>query len=93
MPIQQMLLGAGAGEVVGQQAYTSAGTYSWTAPDGVSSISIVLVGGGGRSTAGGAGGGGALVYKNNISVTPGNSYSIRVGAGGVSGTDLSLIHI
>ena len=87
MPIQQMLLGLGAGEVVGQQAYTSAGDYSWTAPDGVTSISIVLVGAGGRGTAGGAGGGGALVYKNNITVPPGNSYSVHVGAGGIYGVD------
>lgn len=63
----------------GQQAYTTAGTYSWVAPSGITSVSVVTVGGGG-----GGGGGGALAYKNNISVTPGASYSVVVGAGGVS---------
>ena len=75
--------------VVGQQAYTTAGTFSWTAPAGVTSVSVVAVGGGatlGRwpsscSYANG-GGGGALAYANNISVTPGNSYQVIVGIGG-----------
>lgn len=40
-------------------------------------------GGGGQS---GAGGGGALVYKNNISVTPGSSYTVVVGVAGISNT-------
>lgn len=31
----------------GQQAYTSPGTYTWIAPAGVTSVSVVLVGGGG----------------------------------------------
>lgn len=59
--------------VTGQQAYTTAGTYSWVAPAGVTSVSVVCVGGG----AFGAGGG--LGWKNNITVIPGNSYSLRVG--------------
>jgi hypothetical protein len=63
----------------GQQAYTTAGTYSWVAPAGITSVSVVAVGGGA-----GGGGGGALAYKNNISVTPGSSYSVVVGANGVS---------
>ncbi len=60
----------------GQQAYTSAGSYTWVAPSGVTSVSVVAVGGGGSRSGGGLG------YKNNISVTPGNSYSVVVGAGG-----------
>ena len=35
--------------VVGQQAYTTAGTYSWVAPSEVTSVSVVAVGGGGGS--------------------------------------------
>ena len=77
--------------VQGQQAYTTPGTYSWTAPSGVTSVSVVCVGGGGggqtsaqasngASACGGAGGG--LGYKNNITVTPGNTYTLVVGAGG-----------
>lgn len=62
---------------VGQQAYTCTGTYSWVAPAGVTSVSVVAVGAGSCS-------GGALVYGNNISVTPGNSYAVVVGAGNCS---------
>lgn len=72
----------------GQTEYTIAGTYSWTAPIGVSSVSVVCIGGGGGSVNSGndyqLGGGGALAYANNISVTPGNSYTVVVGAVGVS---------
>ncbi len=35
----------------GQSEYTTPGTYSWVAPDGVTSVSVVAIGGGG---AGGA---------------------------------------
>lgn len=75
----------------GQTAYTTAGTYSWVAPSGVTSISIVAVGGGGGAntfpnsgnrTGGSGGGGGGLGYKNNITVSPGTSYTVVVGDGG-----------
>ena len=46
-PIQQMFLGAGSAQVTGQDEYTTPGTYQWTAPDGVESVSVVMVGGGG----------------------------------------------
>jgi hypothetical protein len=70
----------------GEEEYTTPGTYSWTAPAGVTSVSVVCVGAGGgpaanTSGASGAGGGG-LGYKNNIAVTPGASYTVVVGAGG-----------
>lgn len=81
--------------ITGQQAYTTPGTYSWTAPSGVTSVSVVAVGGGGagggRGThitngSGGQGGsGGGLGWKNNITVVPGQSYTIVVGAGGLPG--------
>lgn len=64
--------------VTGQDAYTTPGTYSWVAPAGVTSVSIVCVGGGGAT-------GGGLGYKNNYSVTPGTSYTVVVGIGGVAG--------
>ena len=52
MPIQQMFLGVGgSSEVVGQQAYTTAGTYTFVAPAGVSSVSVVVIGGGGGGQA------------------------------------------
>ena len=64
--------------------YTTAGTYTWVAPAGVTSVSAVAVGSGGGGTAGGGGGGGGLAYRNNISVSPGSSYTVVVGAGGVA---------
>jgi hypothetical protein len=78
-------------DVNGQTAYTTAGTFSFVAPAGITSVSVVTVGGGGgyicyncicEGRAGG--GGGALAYKNNISVTPGCSYAVIVGS--ASGT-------
>jgi len=77
--------------VVTCATYTTAGTFSWVAPTGVTSVAVVAVGGGGNVgfvPTGGypAGGGGALAYTNSISVTPGNSYAVVVGAaGGVFG--------
>jgi len=70
----------------GSQSYTTPGIYSWIAPAGVTSVSVVVVGSGGNGAngepslgyAGFGGGGGALAYKNNISVTPGTSYTVVV---------------
>lgn len=69
--------------VIGQIAYTTPGTYSWTAPARVTSVSVVCVGGGGAGNTGWwGGGGGGLGWKNNIAVTPGQSYTVVVGAPG-----------
>lgn len=75
----------------GQQAYTTPGSYSFVVPAGVTSICAVCVGGGasGRgfgvvSTHGYGGMAGALAYVNNISVTPGETLTVVVGAGGAS---------
>lgn len=74
---------SGAG-VVGQQAYTVPGTYTWTAPAGVTQVAVVAVGGGAScSTSGNAGGGGGgLGWRNAIAVTPGAQYTVVVGAYG-----------
>ena len=72
------------------QSYTSAGTYTWVAPAGVTSVSVVAGGGGSAGRNGGCSAalkfsnavGGQLRYVNNIAVTPGNSYTVVVGAGG-----------
>ena len=64
---------------IGQQAYTTAGTYTWVAPAAVTSVSLVAIGGGAYG-----GGGGGLTYKNNQTVTPGASYTVVVGAGGAN---------
>ena len=71
-------------------AYTGAPTiHYWTAPAGVTSICVVCVGGGGGGSAyngqwiGSGGGGGALSYANNITVVPGQTYTVTVGNGGL----------
>jgi hypothetical protein len=67
----------------GQQAYTTPGTYTWVAPFNVYSVSVVCIGAGGggwaNPTVATGGGGGGLAYLNNISVVPGNSYTVVVG--------------
>lgn len=74
--------------VSGQQAYITAGTYTFIVPQGVVSISAVVASGGGSGasvgpTYGGTGGnGGGLTYGNNISVTPGESLTVTIGTGG-----------
>lgn len=74
------------------QTYTTAGSYTFIVPSGVTSLSVVGVGGGAAgiratSCCGGTamgGGGGALAYLNNYSVTPGQSIAVIVGSGGTS---------
>ena len=65
MGIHQMFLGGTKAVVTGQDEYTTAGTYQWTCPDGVESVSVVMVAGGGGGggwgptwSRGGQGGGG-----------------------------------
>lgn len=68
---------------------------TWKVPDGVTEISIVLIGGGSGGSTGekateekngekGEDGQGGRVYTDTIEVTPGTSYSIRIGEGGKS---------
>jgi hypothetical protein len=77
----------------GSALYTTTGIYTWVVPTGVTSISAVVVSTGGNAgcfgyfcgvyIGGQGGGGGGLSYRNNFSVTPGDSFSLRVaGAGG-----------
>lgn len=71
----------------GEIEYTTPGTYTWTAPTGVGLVSVVAVGGGGGGGyqwSSGGGGGGGLGWKNNITVTPGQTYTVVVGVGGTS---------
>jgi hypothetical protein len=89
----------------GQQAYTTPGTYSWTAPSGVTSVSVVAVGGGGgggRYTTPGQTPGGDSYFISPSIVRGGgggngvNSFGTFTGDGGgnggysnTSGTDFS----
>lgn len=80
-------------QVTGQAVFTNPGTYSWTAPAGVTLVSVVCVGSGGNGYAslqgGAGGGGGGLGWKNNISVIPGTTYTVKVASSassnGISG--------
>jgi hypothetical protein len=81
-------------DIRGEVVYGSNGTYSWTAPAGVTSVSVVAVGAGGggtyNSTGFSVGGsGGSLGYKNNIAVVPGQTYTVVVGAAGLGDTNSS----
>jgi hypothetical protein len=76
---------------VGEQIYDTAGTYQWVCPAGVTKVSAVAIGPGGNgaqvyynqtTTKPISGGGGGLGWKNNIAVTPGQTYTVRVGTSG-----------
>jgi hypothetical protein len=72
------------------QSFTTVGTTSWTAPAGVTSVEYLIVGGGGGGgnaydNSAGGGGGAGMVLTGTTSVTPGQSYTITVGAGGAGG--------
>lgn len=81
----------------GEASYTSPGTHSWTCPAGVNWVHAVCVGGGGgnyRNNNGygsSGGGGGGLAWRNDISVTPGQIYTVVVGARGVGAAGPSNI--
>ena len=87
--------GAGANPIwatSGIQIFTSSGTF--TAPTGVTKVYISMCGGGGGGTSnnngnhgGGAGGGYLLNYP--FTVTPGNGYTVTIGAGGAAGNPAS----
>lgn len=74
-----------------QQAYfTTSGT--WTCPAGVTNVLVIASGGGGGGSLsggsgdGGSGGGGAIQVTGCVSVMPGTSYSVTIGAGGIGGS-------
>ena len=69
------------GPAASSYLFSTAGSHSWTCPAGLTSVSVVAVGAGAEAGSV-AGGGGGLGWKNNISVTPGQSYTVVVGAGG-----------
>lgn len=63
---------------------------TWTVPNGVSSVRVLVVagggGGGGYLTSGGGGGGG-VIHEIGASVTPGSSINVVVGKGGSAGSN------
>lgn len=57
---------------------------TWSAPTGITSVDVLVVGGGGGggSDAGGGGGGGGVRERSSVTVSGGSSYAVTVGAGG-----------
>jgi hypothetical protein len=76
--------------------YTAPGTYTYMVPAGVTALQIAAWGGGGGgggsagALAGGGGGSGAYV-KAVVSVTPGDTLTVVVAAGGVGGLGTSTV--
>ncbi len=77
----------------GQIVVSTAGTYTWLCPAGVSTVDVLCYGGGGAGgTANAAdgssgGGGGAFAERVAVPVTPGTLYTFVVGAAGVGPPD------
>jgi uncharacterized repeat protein (TIGR02543 family) len=78
-------------DIKGIEEFTSSTT--WIVPAGVTLVDVFCVGGGGSGAgdfgwvnqSGSGGNGGVVTFTRNVSVTPGRSIQITVGAGGVSG--------
>lgn len=81
----------------GNAFFSPGGSYNWTAPNGVSSVTVSAFGGGagagagnvsgGGAEFGGGGGGGGEYAAGALAVTGGNNYPVTVGAGGPGGTN------
>lgn len=83
--------------------YSSAGTFTWTCPAGVTFVTIKVWGGGGGGGAagvdhgssiwgqpvsgGGGGGGGGAYAEYSFVSVPGRSYAVTIGAGGAGSDD------
>ena len=83
------------------QTFTTPGRYTWIVPAGVTSISVMAVGAGGKggttplsTTILGVngGGGGGYAYMYNYPVTPGDTYTVQVGAGGGTAERLGTVY-
>lgn len=75
----------------GAVSYQTAGTFNWVVPVGVTKVLVTVQGGGGggggANQPGAAAGGGAGGYSEGlVSVTPGETIVVIVGAGGTGGT-------
>lgn len=78
----------GKSKPAGSSTYTTPGTYTWTCPAGVSSVTICMIGGGGSGAnyyPGARQGGGyaGTIKTGTYSVSAGSSYTVVVGSGGV----------
>lgn len=93
MPIQKFYVASSSPYKQYSQTFNSSST--WTCPVGTTEVDVFAVGGGGGS--GGfdwnttqyygvsGGGGGGQIFKKTLSVVPGTTYNVYVGAGGAGG--------
>jgi hypothetical protein len=68
----------------GTTSYTTAGTYTFTIPAGVTKLKVYVTGGGGGGATGstnGGGGAGGTAIKWLTGLTPGNTLGVKVAAG------------
>ena len=67
--------------------FRNVGTSSFNVKEGGNvEVLVVAGGGGGGGRVGGGGGAGGLIYSNVFAVTNNGVYTVKVGAGGASGT-------
>lgn len=87
--------------VHGSQNFTTPGTYTFTVPYGISSLSVNVIGAGGGGGGGGyncgdggagAGGGSGGHQSVNLTVVGGQTYTVTVGAGGLHGVNNQTCH-
>jgi hypothetical protein len=74
------------------RTFTTVQTTDWTAPAGATTVEYLVVAGGGGGgngfdTSGGGGGAAGMVLTGNLAVTPGTTYTVVVGNGGIGGAD------
>jgi hypothetical protein len=80
----------------GNAVQTLSSSTTWTAPTGVTSVTVEAEGAGGGGsglnvdgTTGGGGGGGGAYASSVVAVTPGTGYAVAIGAGGTKGNTLT----
>ncbi len=81
-----------AGYGQNQTVYNSPGSYTFTVPPGVNTITVECWGGGGggstvSSSRRGGGGGGGAYARSMICVVPGATYNVQVGTGGTGSSN------
>jgi len=94
MAIQQALMVLGV-VPPGYETYESPGNFNFIVPPGQTELSIMAIGAGGggqRDIGVAGGGGGGLVWSDNVSVSPGEILSIRVGTAGTGESSTGIAH-
>jgi hypothetical protein len=70
------------------EAFTDVGDHTWTVPEGITEVDVLVVGGGGSGAStcgqhkGGGGGAGGLIFIPNYELSKNTTININVGAGG-----------